>query len=69
MVNLRVGDVELRFEMPAKRCAMTTHAQAEVPQDPSVLRSIVEAADKNLGIYASVIAAGEVRVGDQVDAD
>ena len=48
---------------------MTTHAQAELPKDPSVLRSIVEAADQNLGIYASVITAGEVRVGDQVYAD
>lgn len=67
--RLRVGDVELKCEMPAERCAMTTHAQAELAKDPSVLRSIVEAADQNLGIYASVITAGEVRVGDPVDAD
>ncbi|HEU4511326.1 MAG TPA: MOSC domain-containing protein, partial [Pyrinomonadaceae bacterium] len=67
--KLRVGGVELLCEMPAERCAMTTHAQAELGKDPSVLRSIVEAADQNLGVYASVIAAGEVRVGDQVDAD
>lgn len=67
--NVRLGNVELRCEMPAERCAMTTHAQAELPKDPSVLRSIVEAADQNLGVYASVIQAGEVRVGDPVYAD
>lgn len=67
--KLRVGGAELLCEMPAERCAMTTHAQAELAKDPSVLRSIVEAADQNLGIYASVIAAGDVRVGDPVDAD
>jgi uncharacterized protein YcbX len=67
--TVRVGDVELRNEMPAERCAMTTHAQTELPKDPSILRSIVEAADQNLGIYASVIATGEVRVGDLVTAD
>ena len=64
--TLRVGDVELKCEMPAERCAMTTHAQAKLAKDPSVLRSIVEAADQNLGIYASVIKAGEVHIGDQV---
>jgi uncharacterized protein YcbX len=67
--KLRVGEVELQCEMPAERCAMTTHAQAELAKDPSVLRSIVEAADQNLGIYASVIKAGEVRIGDLVYAD
>jgi uncharacterized protein YcbX len=67
--TMRVGDVELKCEMPAERCAMTTHAQDGLAKDPSVLRSIVEAADQNLGIYSSVITAGEVRVGDQVDAD
>ena len=67
--TLRVGNVELQNEMPAERCAMTIHAQPELAKDPSVLRSIVEVADQNLGIYASVIAAGEVRIGDPVNAD
>lgn len=67
--SVRLGNVELRCEMPAERCAMTTHAQAELPKDPSVLRSIVEAADQNLGVYASVIKAGEVRIGDPVYTD
>jgi uncharacterized protein YcbX len=65
--RLRIGDVELRCEIPTVRCGMTMHAQAELPKDPSILRSIVKDADQNLGIYASVVSAGEVRVGDIVN--
>jgi uncharacterized protein len=46
---------------------MTIQAQAEFPKDPSILRTIVRDADQNLGVYASVIAAGEIRVGDIVE--
>ena len=46
---------------------MTIQAQKEFPKDPTILRSIVKDADQNLGIYASVIEAGEVRVGDVVE--
>ena len=67
--QVRVGNVGLRCEMPAERCAMATYAQAELPKDPSILRSIVEIADQNLGVYASVISIGEVRIGDPVYAD
>ena len=65
--TLRIGRVELRCEIPAVRCGMTMHAQAELPKDPSILRSIVRDADQNLGIYASVVSPGEVRVGDVVE--
>jgi MOSC domain-containing protein YiiM len=46
---------------------MTTHAQKDLPKDPSVLRSIVREADQNMGIYASVISTGRVMVGDVVE--
>jgi MOSC domain-containing protein YiiM len=46
---------------------MAMNAQAEFPRDESILRSIKEAADLNLGIYAKVVTAGEVRVGDVVE--
>lgn len=67
--SIRLGSVELKNEMPTERCAMATNAQKELPKDPSVLRSIVEAADQNLGVYASVVKAGEVRAGDVVEVD
>ena len=65
--KLRLGNVELRCEIPTARCGMTTHAQADLPKDPSVLRSIVRDADQNLGIYASVCTAGKVSTGDVVE--
>lgn len=65
--KLRLGNVELSCEIPAARCGMTTHAQADLPKDPSVLRSIVRDADQNLGIYASVHTAGTVSAGDRVE--
>ena len=65
--KVRVGGVELKCEMPTVRCGMTIQAQAGLEKDPSVLRTIVRDADQNLGIYASVALAGEVKVGDSVD--
>jgi uncharacterized protein YcbX len=65
--TLRIGTVELKCEIPCARCGMTTHAQHELPKDPSILRSIVKDADQNLGMYASVLRPGEVRKGDQVE--
>jgi hypothetical protein len=46
---------------------MTTHAQADLPKDPSVLRTIVKDADQNLGVYASAIISGQVSEGDRVE--
>lgn len=66
---VRLGGVELKCEMRTERCAMATNAQKGIPKDPSVLRSIVEAADQDLGVYASVVKTGEVRVGDLVEVD
>lgn len=75
--ELRVGDSILaRITDPCPRCAMTTFAQGELPQDPSVLKTIarenttyapVLASDQPcLGAYAFVTRGGVVRVGDEV---
>jgi uncharacterized protein YcbX len=65
--HLRIGELEIQCEIPTVRCGMTTHAQAGLPKDPSVLRSIVKDADQNLGVYASVITPGHVAVNDTVE--
>jgi uncharacterized protein YcbX len=65
--RLRVGGLTLKCEMPAPRCSMTIQAQAELPKDPRVLRTIVKEAGQNLGLYASVESAGRVGVGDEVE--
>ena len=64
--KVRIGSVELKCEIPTVRCGMTIQAQAGIEKDPSILRTIVRDADQNLGIYASVVVAGAVKVGDPV---
>ena len=65
--SLRIGSVEVKCEMPAVRCGMTTNAQAGLAKDNSVLRTIVKEAQQNLGVYANVGHAGRVAEGDQVE--
>jgi len=65
--TLRIGSVELKCEIPTVRCGMTMQAQADLPKDPSVLRSIVKDANQNLGIYANVVSSGKVSEGDRVE--
>lgn len=64
--TIQIGAFAIRGELPTIRCAMATHAQGDLPRDPSVLRTIVRHADQCLGLYASIVATGNVSVGDQV---
>ena len=65
--SLRVGGLTLKCEMPTPRCSMTIQAQAGLPKDPRVLRTIVNKAGQNLGVYANVAAPGLVSAGDEVE--
>lgn len=65
--TLRIGTVEVKCEMPAVRCGMTTNAQAGLAKDNSVLRTIVKEGNQNLGVYANVALSGQVRKGDRVE--
>jgi uncharacterized protein YcbX len=69
------GEVRLKGVIPVPRCVMTTMAQGNLPQDAGILRA---AADRNrievgaigarpcAGLYADVVAAGEIKAGDAV---
>jgi uncharacterized protein YcbX len=64
---LRLGGLVVKCEVPAPRCSMTIQAQAGLPKDPRVLRTIVREAGQNLGVYASVRSPGRVSDGDEVE--
>ena len=64
---VRIGGFVVRGELLTVRCAMPMHAQADLPRDPTVLRTIVREAAQCLGLYASVIEPGSVAVGDAVE--
>jgi len=65
--SLRVGGAVFAIAMPTMRCSMTAQATADLPKDPSVLRTIVRDANQNLGVYATVQQVGDVEIGDQVE--
>ena len=70
--TLDLGEVQLSVGDPAPRCVMTTVAQDGLPREPGVLQALAEhnrltnplGAFACLGVYASVIRPGTVRVAD-----
>ena len=64
--TLSVGGVKLNVETTCPRCSMTTHGFDDLPKDPQIMRKLVANSEGNLGIYASVVQAGKVSIGDSV---
>ena len=64
--TLSVGSVTLKIDMRCPRCAMTTHGFSDLPKDAQIMRKLVANSEGNLGIYASVVQAGNVTAGDSV---
>ncbi|MBL8775364.1 MAG: MOSC N-terminal beta barrel domain-containing protein [Acidimicrobiales bacterium] len=65
--RLRFGSAaEVVVDQPTIRCPMTTRPQGGLPRDLDILRTVNRDHGGNLGLYASIAAAGEVAVGDEV---
>jgi uncharacterized protein YcbX len=62
--TLSIGDVVLRITGPTERCVMTTMAQADLPDDPAILRTVARQSDACFGVYAKVLAPGRIAAGD-----
>ncbi|MGB0955355.1 MAG: MOSC domain-containing protein [Panacagrimonas sp.] len=65
--RLKVGSLVLDCVMPTPRCSMVTQSQDGLAFDAEVLRAVVRQADQNMGVYATVVAPGEVSVGDRLE--
>ena len=74
--HLRIGSTELEVTAPAPRCVMTTLTQPGLERDREILRTVARHNRQEfagmgqwacLGAYASVVTAGEVSVGDEVE--
>jgi len=64
---VRIGsDVRLEVFMATIRCAATTNAQDDLPSDPGILKAAADHNSGNVGVYASVMRGGTVRIGDEV---
>ena len=65
--QLRIGDLVVQVVSPMIRCGMTTHAQADLPRQPDIMRALVRETDMTLGVGAAVVSAGAVRQGDPIE--
>lgn len=64
---LSIGqEVRLKVTGDCGRCVMTTLAQADLPRDTGILKAAAQANQARVGIYASVLQGGSVRLGDTV---
>lgn len=76
--TLHIGGVDLAVQMNVPRCVVTTLPQHDLPADPDVLRTITRhnfldpgfgTSYPCVGVYANVVAPGEVRTGQPVTID
>ncbi len=58
--------VLVRIAQSTVRCVMTTSPQAELEAAPAVLRTLTQANAASLGVYAEVLRAGTVGLGDEL---
>lgn len=60
-----IGGATIEFGAPCPRCVMVTREVSDdLPADRAVLRHIIRDLDQNLGIYATIVTPGAIRVGD-----
>jgi hypothetical protein len=60
------NEVKLKITGPCGRCVMTTLAQADLPKDTGILKTAAKHNQARVGVYASVLQCGHVRMGDPV---
>jgi uncharacterized protein len=64
--TLRAGEAGVRIEIPAVRCSVPMREQPGMPADPAVSRTVSQHGERCLGVYADIVEAGTIRVGDSV---
>ncbi len=57
-------EVRIQVTGPCPRCVMTTLPQGDLPKDPGILKTAAQHNEVRVGVYASVVQTGTIRVGD-----
>ena len=65
--RMRIGELEAEVVMIMQRCVMAAHAQAELPYDRAIIRTLVRETGMNLGIGLNVVTPAPVAPGDPVE--
>lgn len=65
--TVAVGEARVEVVMECPRCVMTTREQPGYEKASGIMRTLVRELDHNLGVYATVVRAGEIAVGDRVE--
>ncbi len=65
---VEVGTVGSEVLMPTMRCTMPSRAQPGLDRDKEIGRTLRDQHDNNLGLYAKIVRAGAIAVGDAVRA-
>lgn len=60
------SEVKLSVTMACGRCVMTTLPQGDLPKDPGILKTAAQHNEVRVGVYASVLQPGTVRIGDPI---
>lgn len=61
-----IGSARLRVAKPTKRCAMVQRPQPGLARDVALARTLIHEHGNVLGVYASVVTAGRITLGDTV---
>jgi uncharacterized protein YcbX len=64
--KVSLGEATVEIVGACPRCVMITHEVGDLPTDRAILRTVIQHAHQNLGVYATVVTPGEMAVGDEV---
>ncbi|WFE89167.1 MOSC domain-containing protein [Roseibium porphyridii] len=64
---LTIGDTRLLITHKTERCRMVTAEQEDLEFDPRILKSIARDFEVDFGVYARVLKAGTIAVGQDVE--
>lgn len=64
--TLSIGDVVIKCETPTVRCSAPAQPQVDMGKSAKVIKALNEHTGRNMGINATVIQCGEIKLGDEV---
>jgi hypothetical protein len=67
--SLSIGSCLLQVSGTVERCVMPTFHQDGLPRAPGLLRFLVKRNQTLLGVYATVLSPGTIRIGDAVTVE